>query len=116
MNLPINTLLKQPIKPLTERLDKLENHSKERKQKKAGKKSLSDRISFKADFRDRYEIIDQEGKHGLERNRVRLRAALSIRVNQNTSFTSAKATAGDDPVFTNQTLGDGFSTKDVRLD
>ncbi len=113
-------LLRQQIKLLNERLDNLEQQATSKvevEQKKTKvKKSLADRLSFKADFRDRYEIIDQQGKDSRERNRVRLRAALSMKVNEKTSFTLGIATGGDDPVSTNQTLGDGSSTKDVRLD
>ncbi len=117
-------LLRQQIKLLTERLDKLENQpkeiveqAKESKQPKAtAKKSIADRLSFKADFRERYEIIDQQGKEKRDRNRVRLRAALSMEVHDSVSFTLGMATGGDDPVSTNQTLGDAFSTKDIRLD
>jgi predicted NACHT family NTPase len=60
-------LLKKQIKQLTERLDKLESESKvvenaPKPTQKAAKKSYADRLSFKADFREHYEIIDQEGK------------------------------------------------------
>ncbi len=116
--------LRQQIKLLTERLDKLEeqpietvNQSKKFKSSKAKiEKSIADRLSFKADFRERYEIIDQQGKEKRDRNRLRLRAALGMRVNNDLSFTLGMATGGDDPVSTNQTLDGGFSTKDIRLD
>jgi len=125
-------LLKQQIKLLTERLDNLEqqatnNNSVPKTQdsvvaatpspdKKSAKPSIADRLTFKADFRDRYEIIDQQGKPGRERNRVRLRAALSMKVDDALSITLGTATGGDDPVSTNQTLGGAGSTKDLRLD
>ena len=113
--------LKQEIKNLTERLDKLENSSKAKKVikksvKETKKKSFSDRISFKADFRERYEIIDQEGKEERDRNRLRLRASMKMKVDEDLSFTLGVATGGDDPVSTNQTLDGGSSTKDIRLD
>lgn len=115
-------LLRQQIKLLNERLDKLEKQPKETvKQVEAAKsskakKSFADRLSFKADFRERYEIIDQQGKEKRDRNRLRLRAALGMKVNDDLSFTLGMATGGDDPVSTNQTLDGGFSTKDIRLD
>ncbi len=119
-------LLKQQIKLLTERLDKMEKQSAAeadqaiphapKQDKTSDKPSFADRISFKADFRDRYEIIDQEGKPGRERNRVRLRTSLSMKVDDSLSFTLGTATGGDDPVSSNQTLGDSGSTKDLRLD
>ncbi len=104
-------LLKQQIKLLTERLDKVEESPKNK-----SKKSLLDRISFKADFRERYEIIDQEGKEERDRNRLRLRAAMKMKADDRLSFTLGMATGGDDPVSTNQTLDTAFSTKDIRLD
>ncbi len=123
-------LLKQQIKLLTERLDRLEDAAKIETKviskietklitKEASKKSkttVSDRISFKADFRERYEIIDQAGKEKRDRNRLRLRAAMKMKVDNSLSFTLGMATGGDDPVSTNQTLDTASSTKDIRLD
>jgi len=123
-------LLRQQIKLLTERLDKFESHAKEQAAKSEAvskelvatsngaskNKSIADRLSFKADFRQRFESIDQQGKVMRDRNRVRLRAALSMKVDESLSFTLGTATGGDDPVSTNQTFDDAFSTKDVRLD
>ncbi|MDQ7050207.1 MAG: hypothetical protein Q9M92_11995 [Enterobacterales bacterium] len=112
-------LLKQ-IKILTERLDRLETQSianaeapkaqelvvvaTPKPDKKSSKPSIADRLTFKADFRDRYEIIDQEGKPGRERNRVRLRTSLSMKVDEQLGFTLGTATGGDDPVSSNQPL------------
>lgn len=117
-------LLRQQIKLLTERLDKLEKQpiektvkaTESKPAKAASKKSLSDRLSFKADFRERYEIIDQQGAEKRDRNRLRLRSSLGMQVNDDLSFTLGMATGGDDPVSTNQTLDGAFSTKDIRLD
>ncbi|PHS17056.1 MAG: hypothetical protein COA86_10360 [Kangiella sp.] len=116
------SLLKQQIKLLTERLDKLEESPKKivmtrvkKNSKKQSKTSLSDRISFKVDFRERYEIIDQEGIEERDRNRLRLRASMKMQVDDSLSFTLGMATGGDDPVSTNQTLDTGSSTKDIRL-
>lgn len=123
-------LLRQQIKLLTERLDKLENQVKDKNSTQVVtkstsnqavgnqlvKKSLADRLSFKADFRERFESIDQQGKVTRDRNRVRLRAALSMQVDKDLSFTLGTATGGDDPVSTNQTFDDAFSSKDIRLD
>lgn len=118
-------LLRQQVQLLTERLNKLEakSNATEKEQEVIAEKvviqnnsSWTDRVSFKADFRDRYEYIDQKGKEIRQRNRVRLRAQFDMKVNKDLGFTLGLATGGDDPVSTNQSLDGGFSSKDVRLD
>ncbi len=78
--------------------------------------SWAQRIRIKGDFRYRYEEIDVEGGDTRERNRIRARAAIVASLPANTEVALGIATGGDDPVSTNQTLGGGGSTKDVRLD
>jgi len=78
--------------------------------------SWAERIKVKGDFRYRYEEIDVEGNDTRDRNRIRARAALIASLPNNTEVALGIATGGDDPVSTNQTLGAGGSTKDVRLD
>lgn len=78
--------------------------------------SWAERIKVKGDFRYRYEEIDVEGRDKRDRNRIRARAALIASLPSNTEVGLGIATGGDDPVSTNQTLGGGGSTKDVRLD
>ncbi len=78
--------------------------------------SWAQRIKVKGDFRYRYEEIDVEGKSVRDRNRIRARAALVATLPSNVEVGLGIATGGDDPVSTNQTLGGGGSTKDVRLD
>ena len=125
-------LLRQQIQMLSARLDKLENSTAKTKQKqspvakKVPKKaeiispkaieSWTNRVSFKADIRDRYEYIDQKGKAIRQRDRIRLRAQFGMYVSDNLGFTLGLATGADDPVSTNQSLDGGFSTKDMRLD
>ena len=121
-------LLRQQVQLLTERLNKLESKSNatEKEQKMIAEKvekasassseSWADRMSFKADFRERYEYIDQKGNEIRQRNRVRLRAQFGMEVNNDLGFTLGLATGGDDPVSTNQSFDGGFSSKDVRLD
>ena len=119
-------LLRQQIQLLTQRLDKLESKTKQSEQKqeaiakkieeKPNKQSITDRLTFKADFRDRYEYIDKKGSEIRQRDRVRLRAQLGMKVNDKLSFNLGLATGADDPVSTNQSLDGGFSTKDMRLD
>jgi hypothetical protein len=73
-------------------------------------------IRWKGDFRYRYEEIDQEGTDERTRHRIRARAAMIARVEENVEVGLGLASGGDDPVSTNQTLGGGGSTKDIRLD
>lgn len=71
---------------------------------------------WKGDFRYRYENFDVEGKDNRNRNRVRARAALITQVTPTIKVGLGQASGGDDPVSTNQALGGGGSTKDLRLD
>jgi hypothetical protein len=119
-------LLRHQVELLTQRLNKLENQNNQTSQKQdvivkkmeeeSSKNSIADHITFKADFRDRYEYIDKKGSEIRQRDRVRLRAQLGMKVNEKLSFTLGLATGADDPVSTNQSLDGGFSTKDMRLD
>jgi len=72
-------------------------------------------VKWQGDFRYRYEDID-DGGSDRERHRVRARAALIAQAAENVEVGLGLATGGDDPVSTNQTLGGGGSTKDIKLD
>lgn len=78
--------------------------------------SWAERIKWKGDFRYRYENIEQDGKDDRDRDRIRARAELIAKTTETTVVGLGMATGGDDPVSTNQTLGGGGSTKDLRLD
>lgn len=78
--------------------------------------SWAETLKWSGDFRYRYEDIDEENNDGRDRNRIRARAHLSAKTSDTTQVGLGIATGGDDPVSTNQTLGGGGSTKDVRLD
>ena len=78
--------------------------------------SWAESVKWKGDFRYRYEDIEEDGKNDRDRNRIRARAALIAKPSDTTEVGLGLATGGDDPVSTNQTLGGGGSTKDVRLD
>ena len=84
----------------------------------------SERIAVKGDFRYRYQN-DELGSNlatalgdddSRNRQRIRARAEISARLQSDLQVGFGMATGGDDPVSTNQTLGGGGSTKDVRLD
>ena len=78
--------------------------------------SWAESVKWKGDFRYRYEDIQEDGRDDRDRNRIRARAALIAEPTPTTEVGLGLATGGDDPVSTNQTLGGGGSTKDVRLD
>lgn len=84
--------------------------------KQSASTSWAEKVKWKGDFRYRYEDIQQDGKDDRDRNRVRARAHLVAKPGDDTEIGLGLATGGDDPVSTNQTLGGGGSTKDVRLD
>ncbi len=79
--------------------------------------SWTDAVSFKGDLRLRHEYIDQDDKSDT-RNRWRLRARVSMKgkVNDRVDVHLRLASGSDDPVSTNQSLDDGFSSKDINLD
>jgi Putative porin len=76
----------------------------------------TDGIKFKGDFRLRYEGIDEEFEAGRDRMRFRLRFGLSATVRDDVKVIVQIASGGNNPVSTNQTFDDGFSTKDLGLD
>ncbi len=78
--------------------------------------SWAESIKWKGDFRYRYEDIQEDGRDDRDRNRIRARASLIAKPSDTTEVGLGLATGGDDPVSTNQTLGGGGSTKDIKLD
>ena len=75
-----------------------------------------DRISFKGDVRLRYEAIDEDGEEERNRMRFRTRFGLTAKVSDDVKFVFQLASGGSNPVSTNQTFDDGFSTKDIGVD
>ena len=78
--------------------------------------SWVDRIRFKGDVRLRHERIDEDGDEERNRMRFRTRFGLSAKVSDDVKVVFQLASGGDNPVSTNQTIDDGFSTKDVGID
>ena len=85
-------------------------------EERAAKTSWTETIRWKGDFRYRYESFDIENKPNRNRNRIRARAALIADVTPTIEVGLGLASGGDDPVSSNQTLGGGGSTKDLRID
>jgi opacity protein-like surface antigen len=78
--------------------------------------SWAERMRWKGDFRYRYENIDQEGKDSRNRSRIRARTHLEADVSSTVQVGIGLATGGDDPVSSNQTIGGGGSSKDIKID
>ena len=97
---------------------RVEEMDKELEEVKQSVASLSwaEKLKWKGDLRYRYEYIDQDGKDSRNRNRIRARTSVVAAVSDELEVGVGLATGGDDPVSTNQTIGAGGSTKDIRLD
>jgi len=85
-------------------------------QKQAEETDWTDTMRWQGDFRYRYEGFAIEDKPYRSRNRVRARAALIADVTPTIEVGLGLASGGDDPVSSNQTLGGGGSTKELRMD
>ena len=73
-------------------------------------------LVWQGDVRLRYEAIDEQGEAQRNRFRIRGRFGLATQMTENLKFTMRIATSDGDPVSTNLTFGDGFSTKDIAID
>lgn len=79
-------------------------------------KNSASKIKLNGDLRYRFETIDIEGRPDRHRNRIRARVGMQARLNETTLLGFELASGSDDPVSTNQTLGDNFSSKGVNID
>lgn len=104
------TEISQDIQDLLGRVEKLEEQQKE------GMPSWVEKFTFKGDFRFRYESKDMEGSKRRSRGRMRLRLFTGVEVNDVVDVGMQIASGDDDPVSTNQSFDDAFTTKDIRLD
>ncbi len=79
--------------------------------------SWAEKVSVQGDLRARYENIDTETGDDRNRDRIRARAAIIARPQDGLEVGFGLATAQDnDPVSSNQTIGNGGSRKDIFLD
>ena len=78
--------------------------------------SWTETVTLVGDLRYRHEAINEEGL--TERQRHRIRASLGVigAVADNLSVGVGLTTGGDNPISGNQTLGGGFSHKDLDLE
>jgi hypothetical protein len=128
--------LKEQMRQMQQRLDQLET-SRENQDKQINEKisqmvearqadavpqslKWAEKIKFSGDLRYRHETIDSQSsgkdKDGTNRNRIRARLGLSVNINEEWDLGFRFATGSSDPSSTNQTLENGFSSKDVWLD
>jgi hypothetical protein len=78
--------------------------------------SWADKVKVGADARYRHEIIDVEDNEHRTRHRVRARLKLTGEVTDEWEVVIQLASGSDDPVSTNQTLDEAFTTKGIGLD
>lgn len=118
------SLLKNSAQADAERTDaKIEETAEEKLasvNKVSDKLKWAEKIKFKGDLRLRrqYEEADPEmgEKQSRERYRYRLRLGAEAQVHDEVKVGLGFASGSDDARSTNETLDDGFSTKDARLD
>jgi hypothetical protein len=96
--------------------EKIDTALTEQVDEKMAAVSWAERMRWKGDFRYRYENIDQEGKDGRNRSRIRARTHLEADLSPTLEVGVGLATGGDDPVSSNQTIGGGGSSKDIKID
>ncbi|MFA5238760.1 MAG: putative porin, partial [Phycisphaerae bacterium] len=77
-------------------------------------------VKFNGDLRYRHESIDSQAngdwRAGRTRHRIRARLGMDAKINDDWDATLRIASGSADPVSTNQTLEDGFSSKSIWLD
>lgn len=76
----------------------------------------TENIRIKGDLRYRHETIDTEDADARHRHRFRVRAAVEGKASPEIKIVFQLASGSDDPVSTNQTMGDAFSSKNVVID
>jgi len=84
--------------------------------KVAAANTLDRSIKYNADFRYRFESFDIQDTPDRHRNRVRARVGIKAPVTETTLLGFGLASGSDDPISSNQSLGDNFSSKQVNID
>ncbi len=104
---------------LTEKIEQVEGKVEEAPSEPVIPEALewAARMQWAGDFRYRYEYIDDETRsEDRHRNRIRARLGMKAKVNDEWDFSLRVASGTADPVSTNQTLGEAFSSKPLWLD
>jgi hypothetical protein len=77
----------------------------------------AERLEIKGDFRYRYDYAELEGSRSRDRHRIRARVGLTAKLSETVDFGFQVASgSSDDPISSNQTLGNAFSDKHVWID
>jgi hypothetical protein len=74
------------------------------------------KVKWKGDFRLRNQTDWKTNKEDRNRTRIRARFGFETYINELLKLGMHFTTGGDDPISTNQTLQDSFSTKEIQLD
>lgn len=83
----------------------------------AGLSSWTERVEPRADLRYRFERIDRAHESHRGQHRLRVRAGMTFDLSEQLRLHFLLASGSDDdPVSTNQTLGNAFSSKDIWID
>jgi hypothetical protein len=101
--------LRAELDALRERIDELETES-------ADSGSFADRVDISGDLRYRHESINDDARPYRNRHRIRARVRFDGQVTDDLTVNLTLATGGSNPVSANQTLGNGFSRKDIGVD
>lgn len=85
-------------------------------------KNWADSVTVKGDIRYRYESINDDSKlnanketYTRSRDRIRARLGAEAKLNDNLKAGIELSTGQSDPVSGNQTIGDGFNKKEMKL-
>lgn len=113
--------LRAQVAELTRRLEALEGRERSSvavnvEKEPAKPIAETSKVSFKGDFRYRYEEIDLQGAELHSRTRIRARASVSSKVSDTLEFGLGLSSGGSAPTSSTQTLGNGGSKKDIDLD
>ena len=109
--------LRMQLKALQARLDSLEQQAEPtRNTVKALVASADKKANFKGDLRYRHEAFSIDEKPTRHRHRIRARLSTTKAIEENLDVSFGVATGSSDPVSTNQTLGQGNSSKNLVLD
>lgn len=76
----------------------------------------TEKVKLKGNLRFRHETIDVQDRDARNRQRIRARIGIEAEPTDFLKLGFQLASGSADPVSTNQSLDDGFSTKDIRLD
>jgi len=101
--------LRAELDALRTRIDELESAP-------TASSSLGERIEISGDLRYRHETINDDARPYRSRHRIRARLRFDGEVTDNVSVNVTLATGSLNPVSANQTLGNGFSRKDIGVD